>query len=105
MVWVKDLKLCRTNFHQHESPIISDWDYPPIGKFPIVSCCMEDCESSLFSKTKGIKVHITLLTKSRRTYVVLQKRVGAVLEKELGDLQVAVGTRQEESGVSILRIT
>ena len=51
------------------------------------------------------KAQIILLTKRRRTYVVLQKRVGAVIEKELGDLQVTVGTRQEEGGVSILRIT
>jgi hypothetical protein len=35
----------------------------------------------------------------------LQKRVGAVLDKELGDLQVAVVTSPEESGPSTLPTT
>jgi hypothetical protein len=39
--------------------------------------------------------------KSCFSYFVLQKRVGAVLDKELGDLQVAVVTSPEESGVSM----
>lgn len=48
---------------------------------------------------------LSLQNTKRRTYVVLQKRVGAVLDKELGDLQVAVVTSMVESGVSNLPTT
>ena len=69
------------------------------GRMVVISCRMKRCVSALLTSS------LSLQTTKRRTYVALQKRVGAVLDKELGDLQVAVSTSPEESGSSILLTT
>jgi len=72
---------------------------PHEGRMVVLSCNMKRGPSSLLTSS------LSLQNTKRRTYVVLQKRVGAVLDKELGDLQVASVTSPEESGVSKLLTT
>ena len=72
---------------------------PHDGRTVANSCTMKRAVSVLLTSS------LSLQNTKRRTYFVLQKRVGAVLDKELGDLQVAVHTSNEESGASKLPTT
>ena len=72
---------------------------PHDGRTFVIRCNMKRCPSVLLTNS------LSLQPTKRRTYVALQKRVGAVLDKELGDLQVAFDTSPEESGVSKLLTT
>ena len=69
---------------------------PHEGSLVVNSCRMKSCVSVLLTSS------LSLQNTKRRTYVALQKRVGAVLDKELGDLQVAFPTSPEESSLSTL---
>ena len=72
---------------------------PHDGRMVFRRCRMKRAVSVLLTSS------LSLQNTKRRTYVALQKRVGAVLDKELGDLQVAFPTSIGESSVSSLLTT